>query len=80
MVLKADENSIIRKKNQAFMKALNKLLLRRCLDYSKEIGEIEGIHFPSYEYALQQLGIDKISFKKEKKDVMKLKNNKLVPK
>lgn len=78
MVLKADENSIIRKKNQAFMRALNKLLLRRCLDHAKSIGEKEGVHFPSYEYALQQFGIDKISFSKGKKDLLKLKNNKLV--
>ena len=80
MVLKADENSIIRKKNQAFMKALNKLLLRRCLDHAKHIGEKEGIHFPSYEYALQQFGIDKISFNNTKKKILSLKGDSLVPK
>jgi len=80
MVLKGDENSIIRKKNQMFMKALTKLLLRRCLDHAKNIGEKEGVHFPSYEYALQQFGIDKISFNNTEKKILSLKGDSLVPK
>ena len=80
MILKADENSIIRKKNQAFMKALCKLLLRRCLDHAKNVGEKEGIHFPNYEYVLQQWGIEHISFKNEEKKILSLKGDSLIPK
>ncbi|KKL49637.1 hypothetical protein LCGC14_2313550, partial [marine sediment metagenome] len=80
MVLKADENSIIKKKNQAFMKALNKLLLRRCLDHAKKIGEKEGVHFPSYESILQQWGIEHISFNNTEKKILSLKGDSLVSK
>lgn len=80
LILKAKKNSKIRNKNQLFMKALNKLILRRCLDYAKRIGEKEGIQFHDYEYTLQLFGIDKIDFNNPKKKVLFLKGDSLVPK
>ncbi len=80
MVLKAKKDSEMRRRNQAFMIALNKLLSRRCLDHAKKIGEKEGVHFHGYEYALQQFGMDKISFNNSEKKILSLKGDSLVPK
>lgn len=80
LILKAKKNSKIRNRNQPFMKALNKLLLRRCMDHAKEIGEKKGIRFENYENILQDFGIDKISFNNPKKKTFSLKGDSLVPK
>lgn len=79
-ILKAKKGSLIRNKNQLFLKALNKLLLRRCMDYAKKIGDKEGIRFQDYEKILQEFGIDQISFDNPKKKVLTLKGDSLVPK
>lgn len=82
MILNADKNSVVREKNKVFIVSLNNLLRRRCLDYAKEIGEKEGIHFDKYDLFLQQLGLEHITFKKgtEQKQVLQLEGDKLKPK
>lgn len=78
MILKADKNTLLWKKNQDFINGLHKFLLRRCLDYSKKIGEKEGIHFHSYELILKEEGLEHISFNREEKKILSLKENKLI--
>lgn len=71
MVLSSDKNSIIRKKNKAFLDLLKKFLLKRCLDHAKRIGEKDGIHFNSYKFVLQHYGIEHISFDNKEKKIIR---------
>lgn len=81
MVLKSPENSKLKIKNRPILEVINKLLLRRLLDHSKEIGEKEGIRFHSYELVLKNLGLEHISFKKDREpQILTLQENKLIPK
>lgn len=50
------------------------------MNYSKEIGEKKGVHFHSYELVLKEEGLEHISFNREEKKTLSLKDNKLVPK
>lgn len=61
-ILKARKESEIRKKNEAFVKTLNKLLLKGCLDHSKEISEREGFNLVNFETLYSNFGLDNISF------------------
>lgn len=51
------------KGNKPFYDALNKLLLRRCFDHSKLIGEKNGMHFHSFDIVLRKYELDKVHFK-----------------
>ena len=64
-ILKAKKGSEIRKRNEAFMKKLNKLLLKGCLDHSKEISDREGFKLVGFETLYNNLGLDNISFSKK---------------
>lgn len=64
IILKAKEDSIIRKKNKAFMTYLNNLLRKNCFEYAKELGEKEGMHFDKWDLFLQELGLDKYHLEK----------------
>jgi hypothetical protein len=60
-ILKAKKESEIRKRNEAFVKTLNKLLLKGCLDHSKEISEREGFNLVGFETLYSNWGLDNIS-------------------
>lgn len=86
LILKSKENTELRIKNKPLIKALSKLLSRRCLDYAKEIGEKENIRFPNYERILERFGMDKITFKNltskdvDTRPILKLMKDKLIEK
>lgn len=80
IILKSKKDSKIRRRNEIFMNALNKLLLKRCLNYAKELGEEEGIQFHNFEFLLSQLGLENISFKNEEKKILTLEGDQLIPK
>ncbi|MFX1502030.1 MAG: hypothetical protein ACFFDH_13790 [Promethearchaeota archaeon] len=78
MILKAKEDSLIQKKNKAFMTYLNDQLRKNCFEYAKELGEKEGMHFDKWDLFLHELGLDQITFKKGKEQVLQLKKDKRV--
>ncbi|KKN12417.1 hypothetical protein LCGC14_1016720 [marine sediment metagenome] len=80
-ILGSKEGSKLRKNNSNVFKTINKLLLRRCIDYAKEIGEEKNIRFPNYDHFLEYYDIDKIIFKKkDNKPILNLKDGKLIKK
>ena len=59
-ILKAKKDTEIRTKNQEFITALNKVLLKRCLDRSKEICEKEEFNLVGLETLICELGLENI--------------------
>lgn len=78
MILKANQDSQLRRNNQQLITTLNKLLLARCFEEAKKIGEQEGIIFHGYETMLNQLGVENISYKKGENPFLYLQDDKLV--
>ncbi len=64
MVLRMDVPEEVKQKNKPARDIFKKLVLRRCMDYSKDIGEKAGMIFHSYENFLEQTGLDKIQYHK----------------
>ena len=80
LILIAKKNSEIRKKNQSFMKILNKTLLAVCLDHSKKTSEKEGFNLIGFDTLLSNLGLENISFKDQDNKIFELKGDKLIEK
>jgi len=79
-ILMAKKDSEIRKRNQSFMKILNKFLLARCLAHSKKTSEKEGFNLIGFDTLLSKLGLENISFKDQDNKILELKGDKLIEK
>lgn len=80
-ILTSNVSKQIKEKNKHIEEGIIMLILRRCFDYSKEIGDKNNIRFPNYELLLKNYGIDKITYTDDKNRLpLELKKDKLIPK